>query len=178
MHVPELNESGYAGATVQNALDMCVSVEYDEAAVYSGKGFLDTKVYNHTVAWGGFPETRAFRQQGWERTNHSFVCAQPPAPSRKHGQFEYQSCVTEALGLLLERVGGQRYHTLLSELIWQPLGCEEDADLQLDRVGAPVACGGLCAVLRDWGRFGLCLARDGRVDLTDSGDQLQVAAQY
>jgi hypothetical protein len=52
--------------------------------------------------------------------------------------------------------------------------CEEDADLQIDRVGAPVACGGLCAVLRDWGRFGLCLAHDGRGGLTESGDQLQV----
>ena len=52
--------------------------------------------------------------------------------------------------------------------------CEEDADLQIDRVGAPVACGGLCAVLRDWGRFGLCLAHDGRGGLTESGAQLQV----
>lgn len=154
---------------------MCVAVDYDEAAVYSGLAFPDTKIYNHTVAWGGFPETAAFRQQGWARTNHSFVATQPPAPPpRKHGQFEYQSCVTEALGLLLERVSGKRYHTLLSELIWQPLGCEEDADLQLDRVGAPVACGGLCAVLRDWGRFGNCLAHDGRRGLSDTGDQLQV----
>lgn len=122
--MPELAGSGYAGATIQNALDMCVAVDYDEAAVYSGLSFVDTTVYNHTIAWGAFPETAEFRQRGWARTNHSFVATQLPAPSpRKHGQFEYQSCVTEVLGLLLERVSGKRYHTLLSELIWQPLGC-------------------------------------------------------
>jgi hypothetical protein len=27
---------------------------------------------------------------------------------------------------------------------------------------AAVACGGLCATARDWGRFGLCLAHDGK----------------
>jgi CubicO group peptidase (beta-lactamase class C family) len=39
-------------------------------------------------------------------------------------------------GLLIERLSGQRYSALLSELIWQRLGCEHDADMQLDRVGA------------------------------------------
>ena len=29
-HLPELDGSGYAGATVQNALDMCVAVDYDD----------------------------------------------------------------------------------------------------------------------------------------------------
>jgi hypothetical protein len=97
-HLPELCGSGYAGATVQHALDMCVAVDYDESAVYSGTPFLDTKIYNHTIAWGGFPETVAFREQGWGRTNYTFLAAQPPAPPpRQHGEFEYQSCVTEAL---------------------------------------------------------------------------------
>ena len=79
-----------------------------------------------------------------------------------HGQFEYQSCVTEVLGLLCERVSGRRLATLLSEEIWAKLGCEDDADLQVDSVGAGVACGGFCATLRDWARVGLCPASDGK----------------
>jgi hypothetical protein len=67
-HLPELSGSGYAGATVQHALDMCVAVDYDESAVYSGTPFLDTKIYNHTIAWGGFPETVAFREQVRKQT--------------------------------------------------------------------------------------------------------------
>lgn len=45
----------------------------------------------------------------------------------------YQSCVTECLGWLLEKVSGVRYSTLLEREIWSKIGCEEDADLQLDR---------------------------------------------
>jgi CubicO group peptidase (beta-lactamase class C family) len=46
-------------------------------------------------------------------------------------------------------------------------------DLQLDRVGAALACGGLCATARDWARFGLCIAHDG---LSQTGEQLLPAA--
>jgi hypothetical protein len=60
----------------------------------------------------------------------------------------YQSCVTEVLGLVLERVSGERYSDLLQSIIWSRLCCEEDADVQLDRVGAAIACGGVCATAR------------------------------
>jgi CubicO group peptidase (beta-lactamase class C family) len=161
-HLPELDGSGYTGATVQNALDMCVAVDYDEDEVYSGTPFTGTQMYNHTIAWGGYPPTQQFVDEGWPRTNYSFLVTQRPAPApRKHGDYEYQSCVTEALGMLVERVSGQRFSTFLSEALWSRLGCEDDGDMQLDRVGAAVACGGLCATARDWARFGLCLSRDG-----------------
>ena len=56
--------------------------------------------------------------------------------------------MTEVLGLVLERVSGERYSDLLQSIIWSRLCCEEDADVQLDRVGAAIACGGVCATAR------------------------------
>ena len=33
------------------ALDMCAAVDYDEDAVYRGLPVVDSKIYNHTIAW-------------------------------------------------------------------------------------------------------------------------------
>lgn len=46
---------------------------------------------------------------------------------------------------------------LLSDLLWQPLGAEQDADGAADRAGALIHDGGIAATLRDLGRFGQML---------------------
>src|SRR5437667_380731 len=59
---------------------------------------------------------------------------------------------------------GLRFARLLSELLWQPMGAEFDADLAVDRLGAARAAGGICASLRDLARFGEMMRRDGMAD--------------
>ena len=202
-YVPELAGGGYAGATVQQALDMRVAVDYDEmpwlaqgggggedAGEEAGEGEEEeeeeeeeaTVVYQHMLALGSYPRTARARRERWPRTNYAFLLSQQregggdgdgdgddmrnsAAAAAADGgpRWQYQSCVAEALGLLAERVSGERLPALLSELVWAPMGAEEDADMQLDSVGAAVACGGLCATARDWARVGLLLQRDGAV---------------
>jgi CubicO group peptidase (beta-lactamase class C family) len=50
---------------------------------------------------------------------------------------------------------------MLSERLWAPLGCEQDAYLSVDPIGVPMGGGGLSASLRDLARFGELMRRDG-----------------
>ncbi len=71
------------------------------------------------------------------------------------GPFRYRSILTDVLGWVLERAGGARLHELIGRLIWQPMGAEFDAEVTVDAHGNAMADGGVCATLRDLGRFGL-----------------------
>ena len=53
--------------------------------------------------------------------------------------------------------------TLISELIWAPMGAEHDALLLHDGLGTAVHDGGLCATARDVARFGQMLLDGGQV---------------
>jgi CubicO group peptidase (beta-lactamase class C family) len=68
---------------------------------------------------------------------------------------------TAALGLVLARATGKSLAELLAAGIWGPIGAEADAAWVVDASGQEAAHCCLSAVLRDWGRLGLLLARDG-----------------
>ena len=75
---PELAGTGYRAATVQQALDICVAVDYDEEEVcstmYVGDGpgtgakpgtrYEASDIFKHTMAWGSDPPTETARAQG------------------------------------------------------------------------------------------------------------------
>lgn len=69
-------------------------------------------------------------------------------------------------GLILERATGQTVSEYLSERLWQPMGAEADASWSLDSTwsGFEKMESGLNAVARDYARFGLLFAHDGRAD--------------
>jgi hypothetical protein len=79
--------------------------------------------------------------------------------SQRHGgEFRYVSLASDVLGWVLERVGGDKFATLLSREIWSVIGAERDAEIMIDAAGFSIVEGGLCATLRDVGRFGqMCL---------------------
>ena len=75
--------------------------------------------------------------------------------------FRYASIETEILGLVLRRAVGVPLADYLRDKIWQPMGAEADASWLIDgsRQEAAYCC--LNAVLRDYARLGLMLARNG-----------------
>ena len=77
------------------------------------------------------------------------------------GPFRYRSILTDVLGWVLEKAGGARLHDLIARLLWQPMGAEFDAEITVDAHGNAMADGGVCATLRDVGRFGLLFAAGG-----------------
>ncbi len=74
---------------------------------------------------------------------------------RPHGEaFEYRSIETDVLAFAMERVTGRRLAKLVSEELWQKLGCEESGCFTVDPAGYALADGGFNATLRDYARFG------------------------
>lgn len=71
-------------------------------------------------------------------------------------RFHYNSMATALLGVLLEEATGRRYADLLTEWVWQPLGMERDALVNLDdlRHRTAKAYGGISTNCRDLARFG------------------------
>ncbi len=151
-HVPELAGTSFEGASVRDLLDMRTGTRYDETYEDPKSDIVAT-----AVQWGWAPGT-------------------PPAPdgisylaglenAREHGgPFEYRSILTNALGLVLERAAGEPLAELLGRELWAPMGAQSDADLTVNREGFAVAGGGICATLRDLGRFGRLILDDGAID--------------
>ena len=77
-------------------------------------------------------------------------------------KFVYASAETEVLGRVLAGATGRSVAELTSDWLWQHLGAEQDAFWVLAKGGSERASGFFNASLRDWGRLGLLLARDGK----------------
>lgn len=78
--------------------------------------------------------------------------------------FNYQSPISQLLGLVLERATGERYAQYLSRRLWQPLGAA-DAWVALDRPGGLArTASALMARPEDWLRLGLLFVDGGRID--------------
>lgn len=88
-------------------------------------------------------------------------------------KFIYASAETEVLGRVLTAATGRTMADLTSEWLWKPMGAEQDAFwcTAKDRQEGASFC--FNASLRDWGRLGHMLARDGKV-----GDVQVIPKEY
>ncbi len=67
--------------------------------------------------------------------------------------------------MLVARVTGTSVSSYMADRLWGPLGAESDARWILDREGDEgfeMSFGGFNSTLRDYGRFGLLMAYDGK----------------
>lgn len=151
--VPEVDGSGYGGATVRDVLDMRTGVAFSET--YADPE-AQVRVMERSMGWrpiaGGDPVG-------------AYAYLATLGTERAHGGgFTYRSADTDMLGWLCERAAGLRMADLVSELLWRPMGAERDAEISCDTVGTAVHDGGLSATARDMARFGQMLLDDGAVD--------------
>ena len=154
-YVPELAGSGYAGALVRHVYDMRSGVRFVEEYANPDSDIrrLDEWVGGQESAEPGPGEPRGLYQ--------FLATLQAEAP---HGErFLYRSAESDVLGWVCERAAGRPMATLMSDLIWAPMGAERDAILLEDGFGAAVHDGGLCATARDVARFGQLLLAGGVV---------------
>ncbi|WP_254456205.1 serine hydrolase domain-containing protein [Paeniglutamicibacter quisquiliarum] len=149
-YVPTLADSGYAGATVRQLLDMRSGIAFSE-------DYLDpraeVRMLEEAIGWappafpgptGMYPYLTTLRQ----KTEHG-------------GPFEYRSCETDMLGWICEAVSGSTMPTLMSHLLWGKIGAEFDAVIGVDQYGTGMFDGGINATLRDMARFGSLFLNDG-----------------
>lgn len=157
-YLPELANTGWKGATLQQTMDMTTGVRFDETYIdpHSDMGQLDV-----AAGWKPIPRgtngNLKWPAHVWEQIlglNNQ---------SRPHGEvFEYRSIETDVLAFCMERVTGKRLAQIVSEELWQKLGVEESACFTVDRAGYALADGGFNATLRDYGRFGQMILSGGQ----------------
>lgn len=156
-YLPELENTGYRGATVQHVLNMTSGVKFDETYTdpLSDIGQSDVASGWKPVPAGSDPSFK------WPTDIWSQITGLKDV-TRAHGAaFEYRSIETDVLAFCLERVAGKRLPQILSEEIWQKLGMEESANFTVDPAGYALASGGLNASLRDYARFGQMVLENG-----------------
>lgn len=152
-YVPEFEETGFAGATLRECLDMTCGVKYSEAYDEPNSEVRQFEIANGMAVVpecysGPIGQTEAML--ALKETQFA------------HGEkYCYRSCITLSVAMAIEQVTGRRFHDLLSEYIWQPLGCEWDGSIIIDQDNFSVSEGGLNAAARDWLRFGQMMAQGG-----------------
>ena len=79
--------------------------------------------------------------------------------------FNYNTGDSYVLGSLISAATGQRLADFMSETIWSPLGMEFDGFYTLESEGGQEIGGSRAGIaLRDFGRFGVFLLRNGVID--------------
>jgi CubicO group peptidase (beta-lactamase class C family) len=150
-YVPELEHSGYRGATVRQLLDMRSGIAFSE-------DYLDpdaeVRVLEQAVGWA--PR----RSPDVPKTLRGFLLTLRQ-DSPHGGPFNYRSCETDVLGWVCEAAAGRRFPELASELIWSRLGADFDANIGVDSEGTGMVDGSMSAALCDLARFGIMIAQGG-----------------
>ncbi len=150
--VPRLRESAFGAASIRQALDMTVAVEYDET-------------YHDPASHVAQQD----RVAGWRPRladdpvdTYEFLTALRQAGP--HGRrFQYCSATTDVLAWVIESVTGERYHQVLSSELWSRLGAEENAVVTVDPGGCAFANGGIACTTRDLARVGQLVLDRGAV---------------
>jgi CubicO group peptidase (beta-lactamase class C family) len=144
-YLPEMAHTAYADATLRQVMNMQIGVKYSE--LYS-----DPKAEIWQAARAAGLRSKGPNYSG-PQTMYDFLVTLKK--EGEHGQaFAYKTVNTDLMCWVMKRGTGQGLAEMLSERVWQKLGCEEDAFISVDSIGAPFGGGGLCASLRDMARFG------------------------
>jgi CubicO group peptidase (beta-lactamase class C family) len=149
-YVPEIAGSGYDGATVRHLLDMRTGVAFSEE--YQNPD-AEVRIIERHMGWR---PNRGSKHVGMYAYLASLGTEGPHG-----GRFVYRSADTDMLGWVCERAARVRMADLVSNLIWEPMGAEYEAEISCDSVGSAVHDGGISATARDIARFGQLLLEDG-----------------
>lgn len=158
-YLPELAATAWKGATVQQVLDMTTGVRFTEDYEIRDS---DVGKMDYSSAWKPAPPDTDVSD--WPNCIWDQILGLKVAEAEHGTRFKYRSIETDVFAHVMKRVTGQPLAEIISDRLWQPLGCAEDATITVDRAGYGLACGGISASLRDMTRFGLAMLNDGKVD--------------
>jgi CubicO group peptidase (beta-lactamase class C family) len=150
-YIPQIG-SGYANATLQQALNMDVANEYSE-------DFTDPRAayYDHEEAMGW----RIPRDYRDEQTQHAFISGiRSDNITNRTGRIQYKDANTDVLGWVAELASGQSLRAFLTEIV-DAAGLEGLLFISTDRDGVPGLDGGACLTARDLARYFTLFARRG-----------------
>jgi len=147
-YLPELEKTAFGSASIRNMLDMTNSIDYNE------------DYYNPDADITGFLMAM---MPGGEGLQSNLQTLTKKNAHFDHGEaFHYVTPDPEVLGWIIRRVTGQKLADVLHEMIWAPLGAQNEGYYWLDFHGVEMAGGGLAITLRDAARFGQMVLQDGQ----------------
>ena len=149
-YVPELSESAFGDATIEQILDMTNSITFVE-------NYTDPQ--SHIAGFG-----RAMIPGG--EGLYAYLQSLTEGDKKfKHGEaFHSVTPDPEVLAWIISRATGLSLAEAMHKLIWAPLGSENEGYYWLDFHGTEMAGGGLSITLRDAARFGQMILQDGSFD--------------
>ena len=144
-YLPGARLGAYGDCTVQQVLDMTVSLDFEENYTDPESEYMR---YREATAWNPVDQNHS----GLDLEAFLYSLSKDQHP---HGEvFAYRSPNSDLLGLLLERVSGVPLAQLYSELLWQPLGMQTSGYVTVDRKGLARAAGGICLTVFDLAKVG------------------------
>ena len=147
-YLPYLSSGGYRGVTIRSILEMATGVDYSEdyRDPHSGAAMIGAAI---VIGKPTFKE---------------FVVSMKPTDTKPGTKFNYQSVNTQVLGLLLEKVTGERLNQYAEEKLWKKIGAQSDAFFYESK-SQPDICAFACfnATIRDYARVGLMMMRGGEL---------------
>lgn len=150
-YVPEMG-SGYAGATLQQVLNMDVVNEYSGDFATPESGY-----YRHEEAMGW----RLPRDPEHEETQRSFIAKIASAETtNRSGHAHYKDANSDVIGWVVERASGRPLRSFLADIV-DAAALEGALHMTTDREGFPTLDGGACLTARDLARYFSLFVRRG-----------------
>lgn len=151
-YIPELTNSAFGDATVRQLLDMTTAIRFSEK--YTDP---DAEIWDFARSAGMAP-----LPPGYQGPRSMYEYLPTVRKNGEHGAgFTYRSANAEVTTWLVCRVTGKSAQQVLQERIWEKLGAEQDAYIQVDSHGSAIGAGGLNTGLRDLARFGEMMRNNG-----------------
>lgn len=152
-YLPQLADGAFRHTTLQTALDMTAAVAYSED--YDQR----TDDFWHEAAVVGW---RPDLQTDTSPRSLLDYCQQRSQTEQDEGaHFHYRTVLTNLCAAVIESAVGQPFDEYFAQRLWQPMGCEQDANVVIDATGLPYMGAGMSACARDLARFGELLRNDG-----------------
>ncbi|MEL6979853.1 MAG: serine hydrolase [Pseudomonadota bacterium] len=164
-YLPEMAESGFADRTLRQLLNMTTALEFSEDYANLAPGSVHLEYFRRLGLTPAF-DLMALDPQESETPRGVLellprFTADPDTPPGT--VFTYQSPNVDVIGWIIARVEGAPLHEVVRERIWARIGAEHDAFFLTDVAFTPIATGGFNTTLRDFARFGLAVAQNGRL---------------
>lgn len=148
-YIPELKGYDYGKVTVKQLLTMTSGIAWNE----------DYADANSDVA-------QMYQGLCEGNEDHILTYMKTLKSVHKPGEkWNYSTGETDLLGILIQKATGKTLAEYLSEKIWKPFGMEQCAFWLADECSnLNIGGSGLSATLRDYGRIGLLMLNEGKVD--------------
>jgi CubicO group peptidase (beta-lactamase class C family) len=145
-YAPELGGSAYDGVAIKDILQMSSGAAWNEDY---GDPESDINRFGRIFALGGSMNEFAATLQG----------------EFKPGTYNrYNSTDTQVLGMVLTNAVGRSINDYMTEMLWHPLGAENQGWWLTDSDGMEMAFGGLNATAKDYAKLGELYRLGGALD--------------